>query len=241
MKKIATAMLALVVVGSLAYLGWRWVHGVTVEEVIVRGVERADSSAVAALAGIEIGGPMLDVSPEIASDRVRRHPWVERASVSRQPTGSVIVSVREREPVALALDRNGRPAYYLDAKGFRMPVSGRPAGDLPIFRGIREAYHPVQPLENEALLGLLALLPEMEDLQDALLSEVHDTAAGIEIHTAVTPAGQSVRVRLGRTDLARKLDLLEAYWLQQVLTRPTIQYDWLDLRFRDQVVARERA
>jgi cell division protein FtsQ len=212
-----------------------------VETITVRGAVRADSASIAQLAGVGLGSPMKAVSAELVADRVRRHPWVQGASVSRQPTGSVLISLRERVPVALELDSQGRPSFFLDAEAFRMPVVYGRAMDLPVVRRLSEPYHPVTPLKQTAIRDFVALLPELEDVQDALLSEIHETEAGeIDIYTSTSPAGQSIRVQLGSEGFGEKLDLLQAFWMQSVLSRPTTKYEWIDLRFAGQVVVKER-
>ncbi|NNE68727.1 MAG: FtsQ-type POTRA domain-containing protein [Rhodothermales bacterium] len=241
MKRVVTVIVVTALVGVLAYLGWSWLDGAQVEAITVRGAVHADSSQIVALAGVEVGTALMDVSPEFLADRVRRHPWVQAASASRQPTGTLVINVREREPVALALDARGVPDYYLDAAGYRMPAVPGPVVDVPIVRGVREAYHPVVPVSNPALRRFIALLPDLEAFENALLSEIHETESGIDIYTAVTPSGQSLRVRLGRDHFDQKLDRLQSFWMQAVLARPETRYDWVDLRFDGQVVTRERA
>ncbi|MBO6574640.1 MAG: FtsQ-type POTRA domain-containing protein [Rhodothermales bacterium] len=242
MRRGVILCVLLVGAGVAGYMGWRWLDRAQVERVLVRGAVYADTSAVTTLAGVVVGDPLARVSTEVAADRVRRHPWIERASVSAQPTGSVIISVREREPVALVMDGDGRPAYYLDRFGFRMPAVATAVYDVPVVRGLIDAYHPVTPVESRPVLELMALLPDLEARKDALLSEIHQTRSGdIELRTAVSPAGQSIRVRLGQDRFEEKLDLLQAYWMQAVLAHPEKRYEWLDLRFRNQVVAHERS
>ncbi len=242
MKRLLVTGLGLFAVAFLALLGWRWLDGVPIEDIAIRGAVQADSAAILELAGVHLGASLMDVSPAIIADRVRRHPWVGGASASRQPTGTLVISVREREPVALALDRGGRPEYYLDAAGYRMPVAGGLVVDVPIVRHVAEPYHPVVPVGSPALRAFMALLPDLEEFQDALLSEIHETDKGeIDIFTAVTPSGQSIRVRLGRDHFDDKLERLQSFWMQAVLARPETQYDWVDLRFDGQVVTRVRA
>ncbi len=233
---------ALMITGMLGFVGWHWLGAVPVRSVEVRGFVHADSTELVGLAGIDRGGPIMDVSAALVADRVRRHPWVKAASASRNPTGTLVITVRERVPVSLYLDGEGVPAYYMDSEGFRMPFAKDVVAHVPVFRGVREPYHPVSPVKSAALLQLLALLPELPREQDALVSEVHEKANGeIELFTAITPAGQSVRVLLGRDQFAEKIDRLQAFWIQSVLRRPTTTYEWIDLRFDGQIVSRERA
>jgi cell division protein FtsQ len=242
MSRLILRFSSIAVVAALGFLGWRWLSSVPVRAVEVRGFVHADSSALAALAGVEIGQPIMSVSAAIVADRVRRYPWVEAASTTRHPTGTVVITVRERRPVGLYLADSGAPAYYLDAEGYRMPAVRDVVAQVPIFRGVREAYHPVSPIRAASVRRLLALLPELPREQDALLSEVHETRDGtLVLYTAVTPAGQSVRVLLGRDHFEEKMDRLQAFWMQSVLRNPTTRYEWIDLRFQNQVVSRERA
>ncbi len=93
-----------------------------------------------------------------------------------------------------------------------------------------------------ALRAFMALLPDLEEFENALLSEIHETEKGeIDIFTAVSPSGQSIRVRLGRDHFDDKLERLQSFWMQAVLARPETQYDWVDLRYDGQVVTRVRA
>ncbi|MFT4603292.1 MAG: cell division protein FtsQ [Rhodothermales bacterium] len=242
MKRLLASALGIAAVAFLAFLGWRWLDGVPIDDIAIRGAVQADSAAILELSGVHLGASLMDISPAIVADRVRRHPWVGAASASRQPTGTLVISVVERDPVALALDRGGRPAYYIDAAGYRMPVDRGLVVDVPIVRNVAEPYHPVVPVSSPALRAFVALLPGLEEFGNALLSEIHETNAGeIDIFTAVSPSGQSIRVRLGRDHFEEKLDRLQSFWMQAVLARPETQYDWVDLRFDGQVVTRVRA
>jgi cell division protein FtsQ len=146
-KPLLLALVLLVVLGGLGGVGWRWLSGVTVSEVAVAGAEHAVPDSLVALAGVTVGDTLVHVDPVIAADRVRRHPWVETASVRRLPTGTVLITVDERVPVALALER-GRPSHYLDRHGYGLPRVDGAAYDVPVLHGLRDAYHPVTPVQD---------------------------------------------------------------------------------------------
>ncbi len=98
------------------------------------------------------------------------------------------------------------------------------------------------PVGRPGLRGFLGLAADLEEFEDGLLSEIHETEKGeIDIFTAVSPSGQSIRVRLGRDHFDDKLERLQSFWMQAVLARPETQYDWVDLRYDGQVVTRVRA
>ena len=91
-----------------------------------------------------------------------------------------------------------------------------------------------------ALRAFLAALPTLSADADALVSEVRlDTDGGLVLTTAPTETGAALDVRLGREDIAARLDRLVAFWQQAVLTRPATRYAVVDVRFDGQVVTRE--
>jgi cell division protein FtsQ len=232
--------LGLVVLVLALGAAWVWGRTLPLERVDIVGAVHADAAAVADLVGFEPDSVALfSISPALVADRAQRHPWVRAAHVRRLPTGTLRVRVEEREPVALALGADGRPAYFLDADGFRMPLgAAAPAVyDVPVLRGGPD-YHPVQPVESAALRDLLAALAHADAQTAALVSEV-EWGASPTLWT--TPAGGhgSVPVRLAHADPDEQLRRLRAFWDQSVLPRPGTRFRLVDLRFRGQVVTQE--
>src|SRR5690606_40936790 len=105
---------------------------------------------------------------------VQRHPWVAEASVTRWMSGTLRISVTERVPVALALDDAGRPAFYFDAAGFRMPIASAERGtvyDVPLLHGFGP-YQPTTPVDDASVLDLLATLAALDDRSEEHTSEL---------------------------------------------------------------------
>ena len=238
------AGLVLLVAGLAA--AWVWHRTLPLERVDVAGTEHAAPEAVAALVGVvpDSTAPvaLYGLDPDLLADRAERHPWVRDARLRRLPTGTLRVSVREREPVALVLDARGLPHHYLDAEGYAMPVpDGADTEDVPLLRGRVPAYHPTQPVASGALRELLAALAQADERVDAVVSEVEWAASGATLLTEPAAGRGPLAVRLGRTGHADALARLGAFWEQAVLTRPDTPIRLVDLRFAGQVVTRETA
>src|SRR5262249_21557273 len=129
-----TLALALVVgawVGddALAHLGGVW-HVARVE---VQGNTRLSGAEVARAARIAVGDGYAAADPRRLAGGLRQNAWIAEASAARLPGGTVVLRVREREPVAviegrggpLGVDADGRPFAVLDA---------RDVNDLPRLR-----------------------------------------------------------------------------------------------------------
>ncbi|HEX4903409.1 MAG TPA: FtsQ-type POTRA domain-containing protein [Acidimicrobiales bacterium] len=86
-----------------------------VDEVTVTGAARLDPDQLREVAGIGVGRPLLLADLDGATERIRALPWVAEAEVTRDLPGTVVVSVREREPVAVV--SGGGEAVLVDARG----------------------------------------------------------------------------------------------------------------------------
>lgn len=226
--------------GVLGFLGWQWMDSLKVETLAFAGVQHADTTALIALAQVDTGQVLYDIDPLLIEDRVVRHPWVEVVQVTRLPTGTLQVDAWEREPVVLVLDRAGRPAHYLDALGFAMPLVQGTAHDVPLLRGFGEAYHPIRQVQSQTVRELLGMLAALEDEKDVLISELEVRGKQeVWLHTASVPGKSSIPVRLGRQGFAEKMDRLHAFWHQAILTQTDKTFKLIDLRFDSQVVTKE--
>lgn len=149
----------------------------------------------------------------------RAHPMIIDARARRRLPNTVILEVLERTPIALVAEGQGLVA--VDAFGERLPLD--PAGspiDVPIV-GRRDS----------ALLGLLDRIREGAPSLWLRLSEAtleRDGTARLELH------GVTVRARTDVT-VARLGDIFP---VEADLARRRLRAAELDVRFRDQVIAR---
>lgn len=237
--RIAAAV-TLVALGAVGYFGWSWLDGLVCSRVAVDGYRYADVDEILAVARVDMGARLLDIQPEMIADRVERHPWIERASVRRLPPGTVAIHVRERVPVALAIDAQGVPSMFLDAEGYALPALPEAVFDVPLIRGVRIPENPTQRVETAAVRDLLAALAQLEEHLNALVSTFEVGASGdITLYTVPAAGRGAIPVKLGRAGFTEKLNRLWAFWEQAVISRPELTFELIDLRFDGQIVTRE--
>lgn len=235
-----TVLLTLATLASLGVLGWNWLNDLVFRTVEVSGNIHAEADDLISAARVDTGVPLFGIEPALIADRVKRHPWVRTADVTRLPPGTLSITVKERVPVMLVIDANGIPSDYLDAEGYRMPVTDHSSFDFPLLVGVELPANPTQPIESRAIADLLATIAQIEPETDVLISSFVVEASGqIALSTAPVNGQGSIVVRLGRQDFDRKLRHLSAFWHEAVVTRPDTRYEWIDLRFDSQIVTRE--
>ena len=233
-------LLVLTTLASLGILGVKWLDGLVFRTISVKGNVYALTDELMEAARADTGMALFDIDPALIADRVERHPWVRKAEVTRLPPSTLLVNVKEREPVMLVIDEEGVPSTYLDVEGYTMPVTSTSTFDLPLLTGARLPMNPTQPIDSQEIASLLEAVKEIGPRTNALLSVfLMEPSGQVVLRTAPINDQGSIVVRLGRRDFDKKLRQLHAFWSEAIVTRPGTRYEWIDLRFGSQIVTRE--
>jgi cell division protein FtsQ len=145
------------------------IAGIRLEKVNVEGNRFLGAEEVVKAAALPVGENMFKLDLEKAGENIKTLDWVERVFIERRLPRAVLISVRERQPVAL-LD-NGL-LFGLDAQGRVLPPSNELMRvDLPLVSGVS---FPVDG--TGATLTAQAVRPALDFLdflkkQDAALAQ----------------------------------------------------------------------
>lgn len=161
-----------------------------------------------------------DVGP--LEERVRVHPSVRDVRIERKLPGTLVIRVTENPPVALIQVSGGLVA--VDAAGRTLPVDPT-AVDVDL---------PVLCSRDTLALRLLGEVQEALPLVFARIGDVRRTPAG---DLAIRLNEPAARVVLASADLTVQR-LSEIIPVEQDLARRNATATELDLRYRDQVIAR---
>jgi len=153
--------------------------------------------------------------------RVAQHPLVRQVKVDRKLPGTLVVEIVEHVPVALVSTANGFRAY--DERGVQLPIDPA-AADIDA---------PILPRADNAMLRLLgAARMTAPDLYRRVSEVRREGDAGSELVFVL----DSLPVRtLADITLQRLADL---QLVEHDLAQRRLRATELDLRFRDQVIAR---
>ena len=100
LRPLLLALGALAACGAAAWL-FGWSPHVRYEHLRIVGASRAAVAELRHLADLPLGEPLVLLDLDAAAAGVSRHPWVESAEVRRSFPDTVVVVVRERQPVAI--------------------------------------------------------------------------------------------------------------------------------------------
>ena len=151
--------------------------------------------------------------------RVAEHPQVRTVTITRELPGTLVVRIGEDLPVAFVPSAGGLRAA--DAEGRLLPLDpSRVAADLPVLERLDTA--------------LVRLLADVRAASPSLFASISGARRVSRDELSFTVTGMLVRTGAGVT--ARRLtDLLP---VEQDLARRGARATELDLRYRDQVIAR---
>ncbi len=164
--------------------------------------------------------------------RVRGHPQVSDVKITRRMPGTIVVTIRENLPVALIQTPAGLLPF--DSLGRQLPIDpARTNLDLPIVAS-----------KDPVLLKLVGSIRAAEPRVFARIQEVRRaggdeillTLSGFVGRDTLAPEGRTLRVRV---PLGLSVErLADIFPVETDLARRQVQVSELDLRYRDQVIAR---
>ncbi len=101
----------------------------------VRGIQQTTEKQIIEAGGIQRHSNLLVLPVDKIRAKIEKLPWIEHAEVRRDWPGRVVITVREREPVAMA-NVDGA-LYYMDGKGVIFAgVSPADDHDFPVISGL---------------------------------------------------------------------------------------------------------
>lgn len=165
--------------------------------------------------------------------RLASHPMVQRVIVERDLPGTIRVHVTEREPVALVPSARG--LQPVDAVGKRLPIDpATTALDVPLAASADSALLTV-------LDGLRRNAPDVyrrvSHAERAAPEELRFTLTGSKVGAAGPARWGAIIVRsMPDVTVTRFRDILR---VEENLAQNHLRAVELDLRFRDQVIARQ--
>jgi cell division protein FtsQ len=220
-----------------------------VRNVVVEGTRYLSPDSVVARLALDTMRSVFDDTPPL-EQKIRAMPQVADVSIKRKLPGTLVVEVRENPPVALAPGAQGLDV--VDSVGVTLPIDPavEPALDLPIadqrdvaltrmLGDVRTRssvlYRRISEVSRSGAGDVVILLttnnPASRLVAIDSASTPRDSASAM---TSNTPSLLRVRAKVG-VSAARLTDIFP---VEFDLRRRGARVAELDLRYRDQVIAR---
>lgn len=203
----------------------------TVRWIEVANEETFSKREIAAISRVRVGDNLITADLDAIRDRLRAHPDIRDAVVSRRVPGGILIRVYERTPIA-TVHAGGR--YVLDEEGVVLsPKKEAARRALPSVTGLsvralRAGDRLCAPAARRALEIIKACRESELGRQVELVSvDVSDP------ENTVLRSGSIQEIRMGSNDLDERLRLLSFVLRQRRLRGLEGPAAYLDLRWRD--------
>jgi cell division septal protein FtsQ len=182
----------------------------------------------------------IEIDPEqVAADLMSLH-FIKGVSIKDRPPRKLNVTIMERRPVAFIY---GRGLNLIDDQGYIIPVpASNMVWDLPLISGIRENLGkvgaPTSALGAKKALELITFLEHENSLLLGFISEINMNKKNyIEINLIRGGA----RIRINTDTFQKELFVLKNYLVNYADWAQLNKIEYIDLRFKDQLVIKYKA
>lgn len=206
-----------------------------VDQITVQGHVRLSEEQIEALSDIDVGINTFHLDLGLIGQKIEENPWVKEARVQRIFPRQVVISIKERRPVAIV---NLGYLYYLDNQGEVFKVLG--AGDnldFPVVTGFNHDKAQQHDADYaQYLRQIVALLVDLQGRNKFSIDHVSEIHHGKGGSLSLFTLAGGVQVKLGDSGYSKKLDRLERIYGQ---LQPKLQaLDYIDLNVDEKVIVR---
>ena len=175
--------------------------------------------------GSLINLPVDQIVLNTIEEEINANPMVQKAQVFLTNSGSMVVQVRQRQPIGRV--QTLVESFYLDQAGKRMPLSEQYTARVPLITGL---------VSEETLKAVHRILTEVQ--KDSFLVK---NVIGVHIEDKddyrLELRSEDYRLHLGSADrLVKKFQKFKAFYAQTLLPGQEVEYAKVNLEFRNQVV-----
>ncbi len=194
------------------------------------------------------GKPIRQFKLRKIKEEISQNPWIEDVDVSTTLEGKISVRVDEREAFLRAYNRKNE-SVYINSNGTIFPTNPAYASRVIIASG----YLDFPGLKGQKIASIYdsvyrkTALPEIFRLNKTLQNDPFLAVLIDQIYynslqeIELSPKIGSASVLLGNLDnLSRKMLYLKAFYKQKALSDELIQYQRINLKFKNQIVCTKR-
>ena len=142
-KFVLWVLVAAVGIGGL-YVGQKILAQIDffqVAAIEIQGCKRLSKAEVLELSGVDIHSNLMAIDADNLQSRLEQDDWIELADVSRKWPDRLIISIRERQPVAM-VNLEGE-LQYIDKNGIVFAsAKGADSLDYPVISGLSKGGWP---------------------------------------------------------------------------------------------------
>lgn len=181
----------------------------------------------------------IKINIDETAEKILALKYVKGVSITTRPPRVLNVTLEERHPVAFIY---GRGLNLIDSEGYLMPIPGKvKLWDLPLIAGIKKSIgklgKPSTASEAYLALEMLSYLDTNNPLLIGMISELNFSSINY-MEICLMRGGATIRVN--KDSFYKELYVLETFIAKYLNWAEITNIDYIDLRFKDQLILKNK-
>ena len=207
----------------------------------IRGNDILGQDEIIALAKVPFAQSLANIDLKAIQRRVEKHSYVKGARVSREFPKKIYIDVVERQPIAYL----NLPVFLVvDEEGVMMPLRHDDMEfNIPTLTGFNpaEELYPVGlKCLSHKTLEAVNYLSSMRQLFPILFEDISELTVNKTDEYVMVLAEMPTRIHFGQDNMLDQIILLKQFDFTLAGAKKLRDYRYVDLRYRNQIVVRER-
>jgi cell division protein FtsQ len=181
-----------------------------------------------------------DIKLDVMESDLEKNPFIEKADISLDISGKLIIKVMQRNPVLRVINQQGQ-SYYVAKNGFKMPVNIDFAPRVPVANGnITETLVDTAYARTRILRDLLSIA-EYCSKDNFWHSQIEQLYVDNFMDIILIPKVGNHSIVFGSAEnLEQKFAQLKTFYLKGLNSIGWDKYKSINLKYKGQIVAERK-
>lgn len=242
--RTASVVLSLGSVGTLVFFAFAWANSLDhfdLEKITVAGESHLQREDVLKWIDLPRFPSLMDINLRAIQQKLEDHPFVKGARISRDFPSTLNINIIERSPIAYL---NLSPFIMIDADGVILPTENSSFDfDIPTLTGFnpaKELYPTGERCLSQKVMEAVEYLDLIRTNFTSLYSDISEMKVDAGDEYAIILARRPTQIYLGAAEVPHQLNMLRRFAFTVSGIRSLHDYKYIDLRYRNQIIVRER-
>tara|TARA_Y100001970_G_C14202569_1_gene841988 strand:- start:1294 stop:2043 length:750 start_codon:yes stop_codon:yes gene_type:complete len=242
-KKYSEVLFFFLALGTIIFLAVQWAefHDLfKVKNVEINEIQYFNDSSLVSYKNEMKDNHIMFFDLKYYKDQIDSLTYVKNSKIWRTFPETINIAVYEREPIAMV---NSIDLIMLDVDGICLPIEENSAISLPIlsnFTTDQESYPLGRKTKSPNAIKSIDIIKYSKNNFNRLYEDISEFVFNENNEYEIILKNGKTKILLGSDDYLKKIDYLKAFASSLPDNEDFDSYQYIDLRYKDQIVVKER-
>lgn len=241
MKNLSIYIISILFLGFIAYLSFiakKYEPKYRVENLVIENNKIIPSDLLLEYINVKDKSSLKDISAEMILDRIEKHPYVKRAQGVFVDSTTFKVTIEEVEPFLMFITGDGN--YIITKDNNALPeIEKLSIIDLPVVTMSYIKKQNIKTIKKRELFDLAHnCFNKIYETDRGLFATISEMNIDNNFNLSLYLTKPKAKIIVGKEFDKNKALYISEFWRQIILNTNHISYDYIDLRFNEQIVVK---